>query len=89
MTGEQLFEEYKNLTFQEKPKFDRLFNELIDNELNDEYMRLDLIERRLSAAVALQNLSDDEGRPFFDVNWIVKKIFDFSDDEIKKANTKK
>ena len=86
MTGEELFEEYKHLSFQEKLKFDNLFYVLVNNDLNAEHNRLDLIERRLSAAVALQNLTDETGGPFFDVKWIVKQIFKFTDAEIKEAN---
>ena len=96
MTGEELFEEYKHLSFQEKLKFDNLFYVLVNNDLNAEHNRLDLIERRLSAAVALQNLTDETGGPFFDVKWYyankverMKIMFDALSEDDKREFLKK
>jgi len=86
MEGIELFEKYKNLSNKDQIEFESLYHEYKNNEIMMEYDRLDLIERKLNVASSLQGIYDETGKPFFDVNWIVKKIFKFTDEEIKVAN---
>jgi hypothetical protein len=86
MTGIELFELYNSLSEQEKIRFDTVYSNDNQNEISSEYSELELIERRLSVASSLQSIYDKEGRPYFDVEWIVKTIFHFSDEELKQAH---
>ena len=86
MTGIDLMELYNALTIQEQKAFDRVYQNDKINEMEYELNRLDMIERRLSVASGLQSIYDETGKPYFDVNWIVKTIFKFTDEELKVAN---
>ncbi len=86
MTGIELFELYNSLTEQEQIAFDTVYNNDKQDEVIDEYNALDLIEKRVSVASSLQSVYDKEGRPYFNVEWIVKNIFHFTDEELKMVH---
>ncbi len=88
MTGSELFDEYKKMDANERITFERLREKIWGKDNSEEFDRLDLIERRINVASALQSVYDEEGRPFFDVKWIIKNIFHFTDDEINISTGK-
>lgn len=86
MTGIELFDLYNSLTEHEQITFDTVYNNDKQDEVIDEYNFLDLIERRISVASSLQSIYDKEGRPYFNIEWIVKNIFHFTDGELKMVH---
>lgn len=80
----KVFENYNKLSDREKVLF--------KNILNKDYDHQKLEDLSLKSSVANQLLSDlitTEGKPYLDIDWVVKNILGFSDKEIKESKAKK
>jgi hypothetical protein len=89
MNAKELFEIYKSLNAHAQVEFENLYNEYRETGLMEEHNKLDILGRRLDIAQSLQSIYDEEGKPYFDMEWVFKKILRFSDEEIAQAKLKK
>ena len=79
MTARELFQKYLELDAREKLRFDNHLKR--ENELE----KLENLGKRLEIAKELNNLKTDDGEPFFEVDFLMRKIMKYSDEEITKS----
>ena len=83
---EKVFKSYKKLDDIDKNLFLEKLNEFtieLDDK-DDEYEYLDLLRTRTDIAQKVMNIKNEDGKSFFNVNWVAKNIFQFTEDEIKE-----
>ena len=90
MNGAELFESYKSSKPKDQKIFDDLYLAYKNKELENEYEKLDILNQRLNIAASLQSIfTNSDGTPYLDINWIIKNIIKFTDEEIEAAKAKK
>ena len=78
---EKLVKGYKKLNSRSKIQFQNVLNNEIDNLRK-------LEERALIAQTIQGSLQDIDGKPYLNVDWIVKNIMKLTDEEIKENRNK-
>ena len=53
-------------------------------KIKKELAQLQMLDVRLAVAHNLMQVTDPQGRPYFDVQWIVEKILKLGDAKVKK-----
>jgi len=87
---EKVFKSYKKLDDIDKNLFLEKLNDEITIELGDEdelkmeYEYLDLLRTRTDIAQKVMNIKNEDGKSFFNVDWVAKYIFQFTEEDIKE-----
>jgi hypothetical protein len=89
MNGEELLDVYKSMKIKEQKKFHDLYLAYKEKELENEYEKLEMLNQRLRVIHSLQSIYNTDGTPYLDINWVMKHILNFTDEEIEAAKAKK
>lgn len=85
----KLIKSYRKLNSEEQLLFVQELDKEHTRQIEKEWEYLNQLNNRANVAQEVMKIQNEDGRPYFNVDWIVKNIMKFTDSEIKDLNIKK